>query len=263
MKLFDFAYCPSFKTKINHLASICPEDWGKPDNFKSHPILHNYIKHTFSKLYNDYVNAPLEDKDTFIKISNGNYLIFNTGLFDSNWQRVFAYFVPNTPNMNADDKDWRLDSFCTEYQISAMGISDLPKKAKYFNDIKELIFDVEYKIVPQYDHIFGDENNNQRIPESIRDSHMKSALFDAAIEIAKKRIDANYKVAVPQYYVNKIQLLLPMYLTTPHKPDLALALSRDDENKCYLGHTCITMEWAYSNARLIAKPDSDWLLPDA
>ena len=126
-----------------------------------------------------------------------------------------------------------------------------------------MIFDIDYKLVPQYEHIFGDENNNQRIPETIRNSHMKSALFNAAIERAKKQIDANYKVAVPQYYNNKLQLLLPMYLTNPIKPDLALALSRDDKNKCYLGHTCLTIEWAYNNARLIAKPDSDWLLPSA
>ncbi len=189
-----------------------------------------------------------------------NYFIFNTGLYDLNWQRVFAYFIPN---INSDSHKWRFDSFYTAYQISAMGISDLPQKAKYFNDIKELIFNIDYKIVPQYEHIFGDENNNQRIPETIRNSHMKVTLFDAAIEMAKKRIDENYKVAVPQYFGNKIQLLLPMYLTNPNKPDLALTLTRDDENRCYLGHTCITMEWAYNNARLIAKPNSDWLLPNS
>jgi len=260
VKLFDFAYCQGFRSKIDNLATICPEDWGKADGFKTHPILHNYIKHTFSKLYDDYENAAESSKEVFMKVSDGNYLLFNTGLYDTNWQQMFAYFVPNT---GSDSHKWRFDSFFTEFQVSAMGISDPPRKAKYFSDIRELIFDIDYKIVPQYDHIFGDENNNQRIPEAIRDSHMKAALFVTAIELARKRIDENYKVAVPQYYGNKIQLLLPMYLTNPVKPDLALALTRDDENKCYLGRTCITMEWAYNNARLIAKPNSDWLLPDA
>ena len=260
MKLFDFAYCPKFNEKINLLATICPEDWGQPDNYKTNPILHNYIKHTFSKLYKDYEDADSSKQNTFIKISENNeYLIFNTGLYDKNWQQVFAYF---TSNVNTDAQKWKLDSFATDYQMSAMGISDLPKKAKYFNDIKELIFDVDYNIVPQYDHIFEDENNNQRIPKQIRDSHLKRSIFDAAIELAKKMIDENYKVAVPQYFGSKIQLLLPMYLTNPHKPDLALTLSRDDESKCYLGQTCITMEWAYNNARLIAKPNSDWLVPN-
>ena len=260
MKLFDFAYCPGFSTKIKQLATACPEDWGKADGYKSHPILHNYIKHTFSKLYDDREYATPDEKDAFMTLSEGNYLLFNTGLYDSHWQRMFAYFVQNT---GSESHKWKLDSFYTEYQITTMGINNPPQKAKYFNDIKELIFDVSYKIVPQYDHIFGDENNNQRIPESIRESHMKTALFDSAIEVARKRIDENYKVAVPQYYGGQIQLLLPMYLTNPQTPDLALALTRDDDNKCYLGRTCIIMEWAYNNARLIAKPNSDWLLPNA
>jgi len=263
MKLFDFAYCPSFKFKIDYLAGLCPEDWGKPDSFKSNPVLHNYVKHTFSKLYGDYESAAQEEKGTFIKIAEGKYLTFNLGLYDTNWQRMFAYFVPHTPESDSDAKGWKLDAFYNEYQLSAMGISDLPQKAKYFTDISELLLDISYNIIPQYDHIFGDENNNQRIPESIRDSHMKAAFFETAIASAKKRIDENYKVAVPQYYDGKIQLLLHMYLTNPSKPDLALALSRDEENKCYLGHTCITMEWAYNNARLIAKPNSDWLHPNA
>jgi hypothetical protein len=261
MKLFDFAYCPGFKDKINYLANICPEDWGKPDSYKNHPVLHNYIKHTFSKIYEDYDSASSEEKGIYIKIKDDNFLVFNTGLYDSNWQRVFAYFMPYS-NSEDESKKWRLDSFSTEYQLSAMGIRELPKKAKNFNDINELVFNLDYEIVPQYNHIFDDENNNQRIPEIIRNSHMKRTLFDAAIELAKKRIDENYKVAVPQYYGNKIQLLLPMYLTNPIKPDLALTLTRDDEAKCYLGNTCITMEWAYNNARLIAKPNSDWLLPN-
>lgn len=259
MKLFDFATCPRFKEKINGLAAICLENWGQPDEYKQHPVLHNYIKHTFSKLYFDYENAEEDKKANFLKIEEGRHSIFNTGLYDGNWQKIYAYFIPNTNTYY--DKKWYFDAFMTEYQLTAMGINPLPPRANYFTNIQDLTFNVNYQLVPQYDHIFDDENNNQRIPESVRNSHMKAALFDSAITLAKKRIDANYKVAVPQYYKNKIQLLIPIYLTNLHKPDLALAVSRDDENKCYLGHTCLTMEWAYNNARLIAKPDSDWLLP--
>lgn len=28
---------------------------------------------------------------------------------------------------------------------------------------------------------------------------------------------------------------------------------------CYQGHTCLTLDMAYNNARLIAKPESNWL----
>ena len=107
MKLFDFANCKDFKSKIDYLASICKENWGKPDGYKSHPVLHNYVKHTFSKLYHDYENAADEDKKNFLIIEPDRYLIFNTGLYDDNWQKVYAYF---TQNKNGDAL-WYLEAF--------------------------------------------------------------------------------------------------------------------------------------------------------
>ena len=78
------------------------------------------------------------------------------------------------------------------------------------------------------------------------------------IDIAIKRTTANYKLAVPQYYKEKIQLLLPICFDETNTPDLALVISKKD--KIYFGHTCLTMEMAYNNARLIAKPESNWLV---
>jgi len=261
MKLFDFAYCGDFKSKINYLASICIENWGISDGYKENPVLHNYIKHTFSKLYYDYENSDIEQKLKIFSVEEGKYFIFSTGLYDENWQKVYAYFTPNTRNQENSHSKWYLEAFLTEYSLRISGVNNFPERANYFKNMSDLVFNVNYKIIPQYDHIFGDEKNKQRLPESIRDSFMKQQLFDGAIERAKKMIDANYKVAVPQYFENKIQLLIPIYLTNPKKPDLALVVTRDDEHMCYLGHTCLTTEWAYNNARLISKPDSEWLIP--
>lgn len=33
--------------------------------------------------------------------------------------------------------------------------------------------------------------------------------------------------------------------------------------RAYRGHTVLTLDMAYTNARLVARPDSDWLLPRA
>ncbi|WP_331733170.1 DUF3825 domain-containing protein (plasmid) [Embleya sp. NBC_00888] len=43
--------------------------------------------------------------------------------------------------------------------------------------------------------------------------------------------------------------------------DLALVVSRHGEH--YRGNTVLTMGMAYSNARLLARPDGDWLQPAA
>ena len=67
--------------------------------------------------------------------------------------------------------------------------------------------------------------------------------------------------AVPQYYKGKIQLLVPICLINENAPDLALVVSKNEFGNQYLGHTCLTLDMAYNNARLIARPDSSWLKP--
>ncbi|WP_409152634.1 DUF3825 domain-containing protein [Fretibacterium fastidiosum] len=44
-------------------------------------------------------------------------------------------------------------------------------------------------------------------------------------------------------------------------PDLALVVSEHSTGNTCLGHTCLTLNMAYNDARLIARPDSTWLRP--
>ena len=46
-------------------------------------------------------------------------------------------------------------------------------------------------------------------------------------------------------------------LTSDSNPDLALTVTK--KNGYYQAHTCLTLDMAYNNARLIAKPESTWL----
>lgn len=142
-----------------------------------------------------------------------------------------------------------------------MGIISLPKRANYFENPSELIFDTNCDIFPQYPHIFGDAENFLRIPEAVRENPNKTMLFDGAVKRAKLMIDANYKTAVPQYYKGRIQLLIPICLVNESIPDLALVVNKNKAGSQYLGHTCLTLDMAYNNARLIARPDSAWLKP--
>ena len=72
-----------------------------------------------------------------------------------------------------------------------------------------------------------------------------------AINEAQRKVRSNYKMAVPQYYEGKIQLLLPLCLTpgSPN-PDLALVTHKISSNT-YTARTCLTLKMAYNNARLI------------
>lgn len=246
MKLFEFAYCPRYDSQISDLKGICPEKWSFGSN-DDNVILKNYIHHTFMKVYEE--NKVIVTKD---------YSVFNTGLFTTFYEPIFAYF---TKNRIPDKQIWYLVGFNTSYQLANLVIADFPKRANYFVNPSEMVFDTNCDIVPQYEHIFKDPENFLRIPESIREAPNKTMLFDAAIKRARLMIDANYKTAVPQYYNGKIQLLIPICLINENVPDLALVVSKNEFGTQYLGHTCLTLDMAYNNARLIARPDSSWLKP--
>lgn len=96
--------------------------------------------------------------------------------------------------------------------------------------------------------------------------------FKNAIKQSLKRVTWNYKTAIPTYYVEdrEISILLPLALESKTKIDLALVCKHNykpdpDPKKSinnYEGKTIFTLEMAYYNARLITRPDSDWLLSD-
>ena len=82
--------------------------------------------------------------------------------------------------------------------------------------------------------------------------------LDDAIELAQKRVEWNFKTAVPAFYPTKntMSLLLPLDLTENEQPDVALVVELM-ESGAYIGQTILTMKMAYNNARLICRPDSD------
>jgi len=89
--------------------------------------------------------------------------------------------------------------------------------------------------------------------------NLKKRLEDAK-DLAIMRADWNYRTAVPSYFPtrDKMNILLPLDLTDDGMADVALVVERTDSG-AYQGQTILTMEMAYNNARLICKPESDWL----
>ena len=174
-----------------------------------------------------------------------NYALFNTGLFNKFFDQIYAY-------QSGTDI-----SFLTGYELSNIGISDRPEKANYFEHPELLLFDWHYPIDVHYKHILDDEKNRERLPKEFLESENKINIINGALDTMKKKVSANYKLAIPQYYDGKIQLLLPLCLMSDDIPDVALTVTK--KNNCYQGHTCLTLDMAYNNARLIAKPESSWL----
>lgn len=261
--LMDFAYLPSWYGMLDYLESISlKENWTfkKPQpnkNNAKNPILENYIHHTYKRLAYEYnISDNNEVKNSKI-YNNDNIACLNTGLFTKNYKYIYACFEKN--KNNESHLAWVLKGFFEDTDPKLIGICKLPVRAEYFSDISDLIYDTKLDLRVNSKHILDNPINRERIPEKVRDLPTLPIFFDAAIELAKKKIEANYKVAVPQYYQGKIQFLIPISLLEMEDVDLALTVTKQDGY--YTGNTCLTMDMAYNNARLISKPDSEWLKP--
>lgn len=84
---------------------------------------------------------------------------------------------------------------------------------------------------------------------------------DFSLRLAIKRVKWNYKTAIPMYFPTRdiMSLLLPLALVDDNQVDIALVTEKTQSGS-YLGHTILPLDWAYSNARLVCRPNSDWLI---
>ena len=245
MLIFDFAWFQDFHGKIEELKSLAmPEDWDyKRNPLGTNPILENYIKHTFKKL-------EQEGK----VLTQGDYAVFNTGLVTSLQEEIYAFFQNNK---RLGYQPWFFVGWRKHSERDLMRFSNLPDVANYFTNPADLLYDTNIELRLNIDHII--EDNLVRFPPSYHsmDKYQIGTILQGTIDDAKRRIRRNYKTAVPQYYNGKIQLLLPLCLTSKAEADLALVVEK--ENGVYRASTCLTLDMAINNARLIAKPDNEWL----
>jgi cold shock CspA family protein len=259
--LYQFAAFPRREEWLTQLADLAEdESWSfqheRAGEDEPHPILHNYLVYTFAKLKEQ---ADAGDATIVEKLVDGRrYTCFDTGLATPQQQHIYAFFGENT---NPAVAPWYFYGFHTvSDRIFPWSSGDeLPKLAEYFDDPAELIYDRRLELQLDYEHILEDHLED-RFPEPLRGnvSLARNALIGTEAQI-RDRVYRNYKTAVPQYWRGRIQLLLPLCLLQDGKADLALLVEKEPDGQCYRGNTVLTLDMAYSNARLLARPDPDWL----
>jgi hypothetical protein len=176
----------------------------------------------------------------------------------------------------------------------------LPEPATYFSGNFDMLLDTTKDIHVDYEHVILDGVSRDRFPADFLAHHIPKGFqwqdysklqradrenylvgFSHAIEqdlqctraiknrledakaLGEKRTRWNFKTAIPQYYPthNTMSFLLPLALVSDEKVDIALVVTRNPSGS-YQGRTVLPLEWAYKNARLVCRPDSDWLTPD-
>lgn len=255
--LFGFAFFPKYKDDIKFLAEtladIEPWDFSDSGN-KNNAILKNYLEYCFRRLREEKKIQYTQDNE---------YCIFNTGLVTSNQEDIFAFFQRNRSSV-PNCSPYYFKGFLKHSDpvlLEKFGGS-LPGTANFFEKPELLLLNPKYSIVPDIEHIISD--NKHRFPihlQNADDAELRRQLKGAIDDVTKK-VRTNYKIAIPQYYDGKVQLLLPLCLTSGSpNPDLALVISKVPNQDIYSAKTCLTLKMAYNNARLIVKPQSEWLKP--
>ena len=256
-QLFRFAYFPKYEEAIKHLAETLSdsEPWDYSDSqTQTFAILKNYLEYYFRRL---------KEEGKVSYFNSNKLVVFNTGLVTSNQEDIYAFFEAYS-GTKKDAAPFFFKAFLKESDpriLTTCG-DDLPHPANFFEKPELLLLNPKYRITPDIDHIIND--NKERFPNHLKNSdpaELRRQLH-GAIEDVTKKVRTNYKIAIPQYFAGKVQLLLPLCLTAGSpNPDLALVINKIQGQEVYSAMTCLTLKMAYGNARLIVKPQSDWLKP--
>lgn len=296
--IFDFADMGSFESVISRLKELALyEKWDlaiEPENsIQRNIILKDYILFTFGKLA-DSKQVVVDEHKTIAIFNTGLvnrhyepiYALFkkNDNKSRKKWKFIDFFVVGEGLGKRVLD------------EINA---KDLPLAPRYINDPCDLIYDTcKGKPSPDYNHCIID--NIHRWPDSVHEheaplewAKVKNQIspdmpdkdrsecfkkfrvylnkndkvlrsyrtrFNEAIELAVKKVSWNYKTAIPMYWPTnkKIQLLLPLCLDSEERVDVALVVNKAKNG--YIGDTILTLDMAYTKARLVCKPDSDWLI---
>jgi hypothetical protein len=251
----------TWETAFERLASMTKEseNWNfKKQEFRnkysgqSYPILTNYLNYTFLRVQEQKKIVFSKEKDK---------ACFNTGLQTKRGKDIFATFFKNKKSIENNQNDWTFYSFIDSYSDKMQYYRPTPDIATYITDANDLVFNNNLEIDTNIGHIV--EKNIDRFPAVLQGNvKMAENIIMGSIQSLKEKLRRNYKIAIPHWYENKIQLLLPLVLTNDDNiAELAFVVDKDKDRNIYRGKTVLTMDMAYVDARLITKPDDDWLTP--
>jgi hypothetical protein len=251
-----------------------PEEWNfriRPLKFP-YPILENYLFYTFKRI-------KQEEKIVFGKDRHGDRVAcFNTGLATAKQDEIYAFFteakrrIQVRASKSTLETEWVLTGFFREAEGPMVEIPKMPELASYFEGdaFKNLVFDHDLSFRVRREHCLVERRDRflsiPDLPDSLKnDPEELGDKFDDAVRKARRRVRRNYKTAIPTFNRGKINLLLPLCIAKKDRADLALLVVRhsdyDKTTDYYIGWTVLTLDQAYNNARLLARPDTEWLTP--
>lgn len=257
-----------------------------------YPILNNYLKYTFYKLL--LQDKGISYKDGYAVFNTGLvdhrykdiYALFKENKDPNKPQKW--YWV---------DFCIQGEERAGKTLVEVFTDNEMPPKAHYFKQVTDMLYVATTGKLPSLDshHILiervhrlpldfiksnapqnfdvldpmgmsGEErkqyfaNLGTAIKNDYSAYRQMEARLEDALKISIKRVEWNYKSAIPMYYPrkDKMCLFLPLCLVKENEVDVALVVEKTPSGR-YLGSTVYELNWAYKCARLVCRPDSDWL----
>ncbi len=289
-EIVDDIYFPttnSFPQSMAKLRSMALDEcW---DN----KLLEAYISYTYAKVKDERLLA--ESKD-------GLHECWNTGLVDYRYEPIFCYLTRKTKDDRWMFKDFCIagENFgkemnnyiftlpeCASY-FEGENILCQPTKDTLSVDKDHIIREHPSRIPSEWLSQFLGEGANWKSGEKPAEyDNRVSGLFEKgsnadvylqnclqqSIDEAIKRCKWNYKTAIPYYdpTSKKLGWFLPLCIRKTDDegsgkrnklvPFAALVVTKGLSGR-FQGETIYKLSWAYRCARLVCRPDSDWLTPN-
>jgi hypothetical protein len=229
------------------------------------PKLRNYLNYTFVRLLELENFAP--GGGYFQESADGEWIAFNTGLQTPHQNDLLAIFQRYQRREGIPDRpvpDWVFKGCYApnDRQYRERFGNVIPELAWYSADSRDYVFDVKYRLDRDvFDHLFDRAKERAGMPNA-SDEVVRNYLR-GALENLVPKIRRNYKVAIPVYYVEekRMQLLLPFLPADGTDAMSCFLVERHDEDQTYRLKTIFDLDQAYFSARLITRPDKDWLNP--
>ncbi|MER5985780.1 DUF3825 domain-containing protein [Streptomyces sp. NPDC001787] len=236
---------------FDHLAQKAadePWDSSSPAEHGSLATLKHYVTWTFERALTTQSVVPNSDS---------SMCVFNTGLMTPQHEDIHGIFHPN---LNSGRQDWYLRGWRVAGDSPLDTFPELPPAVTYSEDPYPYLFDWDLPLK------FTARNFTVAVadlfPAALKEIPFGLELaLEASVDRAIKLAKRHPGTAVPAWQPDKaeIQLLLPLSLVNPRKPDAVLVIARGDMT--YRSTAIVPPAEAYKAARLITRPTARWLDP--
>lgn len=253
--LLQLAKIDKWKNKLRVLASIAePEEWSVIGSAGAYSILENYVLETF-RILNREGGIAIIPKKEGQKIG-----LWNTGLLTPHGEEIIVRMDSHSPSPKESGylspAIWKLTGF---FPVSDRRIPTLDKKlpiALEFVDYHYMIPNPSASLIPDLDHLM---KRNQRLPGfwSLLPRSEQIQRLQGALHKLGLMLKRNPRMAIPQWYEETVQYLVPLDLGDGRGPIGALVL--EQKGLQLRVQTVLQLEWAYQNARLLGPMQDNWL----